>query len=1839
MNATRVVTSLEHESFPTAPSTKISQKNGIWRAAVLNRFCFLGLVAFAILSLPCRVFSIDCTCGVPVYIHVKNAGGTAWGGCSVGNPIYLCDANGNGGASVSGGGIGALGVGQEAVAVVYQAPYSTWNYTVRLPYNCGDVPAPTPPMHVVPVTTGCGPCYPPGVSYDVTLYIWPGGRGIYDNKNHSPKLAANGSGCGMPVWHVSEPYESLWLIDEPLGYQPAIGPRLSFALAYNQRDTDSGVDRNIFSVGRKWAFSLLSYVAKDVNANTVVYLPEGGSITFTNSTDFLTNTRLTGDTTNGFTLFHPDGSKNVYSFAVTNSSGGFLKAFMKEQWNAINQKTRFDYGSYTPADFPVIRLLDVVDGDGRTNYIYYATNNVYSTNLIAQVVDGFSRTAYLAYDSQGRITNITDVAGLSSGIGYDSSDDWATNLVTPYGTTGFKITDFWDGVVAPNGRSVEITEPDGSKQLYLYTNSAPGVASSYATNQIPNTYPYSNSFETNSLDVRNTFHWGPLQYSNLSTNFLLSGDLGQLQSGDYLKAHMKHWLLESSNTVSEVLSMERQPSPDGTTEGQKTWYDHAGKTNINYIGAQVLPLVVANVLPDGTTAFVRSDRNSLGNPTANASTYSIGANVYLRTNFYGYATNEIDLLTVTNALGIRVSSNYFNGYHQVLTNYNASNEMTFYSYNTNQQLASITRPNGLVTTNIYFTSGTSTNWLDRTMDFSGSTYFRTNAFTYGANGLLYSHTDERGLTITNYWDNLQRLTGRLYPDGTTTSNLYYRLDGQSYPNSSGGTNLLDLTATRDRITNWTYFAYDVMRRTIYETNAVGTVTAYGYCQCGALESATSALGKPEQLVTYHAHDNQGRRTSTIYPDTSGMTVAYDSLGRVTNVVTGLSSVTNYYNNQGLVTTSSNAFGRVFSATYDVLDRATNTVDANAITITSTYDNLGRPLTRGYPDGGQEKFVYTLNIAGVTSYTNQLGSNVVNYAYDALGRKTNEVNPAISTNSFAYDAGGSLTNLTDGKGQITRWNYDQYGRATNKVDATSTEIFRYQYDAGNRLTNRWTAAKGSTTYKYDQIGNLTNVLYPVSSALTMNYDALSRLTNMLDAVGTTSYGYANQFLASEDGPWDNDTISYTYANRLRSGLSLLQPNASSWTQSYGYDTANRLNTLSSHAGTFGYSYNVGQSVSPASLIGKLTLPNGAYITNTFDSVGRLLTTKLLNSSASVLNSHAYGYNLASQRTTLTNTAGNYVNYTYDLIGELKTATGKESGGSSRAHEQFGYAYDAAGNLNYRTNNALVQTFAANNLNELSSVTRSGTLTVAGGSSGATTNVTVNGSAASRYNDNTFALAGFTVTNGNNTFTAIAQDAYGRKDTNSTSFNLPSTVSFLYDSNGNLTSDGTRGFDYDDENQVTRVTVTNSWKSEFTYDGKFRRRVRKEFSWQNGSWVATSEVHYIYDGNVVIQERTALNVPQVTYTRTASRLLARSDMTDVTPIHIYFHIDGNANVTAMVNSQQIVVAKYVYDPFGNVLSKTGPLAEANTYRFSSQEYHQNSGLLLYLRRAYDPNLQRWLNRDPIAESGGINLYGYVRNNPVNDTDPFGLTNQPGDFGWSWYSIPVSGLTTANYNYFFPPLSLQLFNTTSINIPAILAQQELHDLIYPPVQGGPSATISAYVDPNSYNALMIGAPWAVVASPVGKEMAFNNAWDILTTPGVGIAGDWLSSLWKCPAGRKTVGDILAGHSSDTMIHLTTATEEELATATFPHFTPPHTTPGVLQGSSWVQLGDVSHMTLAEYQELVVGQPAAGYGNGVTAFVTHPPSSVFAPVNVPNLADVQEFINGAVVKPGAYVPLPGKP
>jgi RHS repeat-associated protein len=532
-----------------------------------------------------------------------------------------------------------------------------------------------------------------------------------------------------------------------------------------------------------------------------------------------------------------------------------------------------------------------------------------------------------------------------------------------------------------------------------------------------------------------------------------------------------------------------------------------------------------------------------------------------------------------------------------------------------------------------------------------------------------------------------------------------------------------------------------------------------------------------------------------------------------------------------------------------------------------------------------------------------------------------------------------------------------------------------------------------------------------------YDAANRLTNMVDAVGTNALAWTPWgALASEDGPWDQDTVTCGQNEALlRQALSLVQPNRGPWTQSYTYDDQWRLTNLTSGAGTFAYAWDGAQTTLPA----QVDLPNSAFITNTFDDLGRLTSTVLKNSGGTTLNSHAYVYDAANERTRQTLKDGNYWDYGYDPLGQLTSAKGKESGGTSRLQEQLTYGYDAAGNLLGRTNNNLQQTFTLSNvLNQLSTVTRNTNLTVVGMTTPAATSVTLNGAGATLYADKTFAKEVTSVSAGTNTFTAIASDG-SRTDTNAVTVSLPGSVTFQYDGNGNLTSDGRRAFDYDDANQLTAVQVTNAWRSEFKYDGLGRRRVRTEKVWQSSAWVTASETRYVYDHMLVLQERDANNLPTVTYTRGIDLggglqraggiggLLARTDFQGT----VFYHADAGGNITALIDGYQNLVARYRYDPFGNLLGLSGSMADANLYRFSSKEWHGNSGLYYYGFRFYEPSLQRWLNRDPLGDShrrrhrgvasnadgasclrpndpSAFNVYNFVGNQPPGAFDPMGL-----------------------------------------------------------------------------------------------------------------------------------------------------------------------------------------------------------------------------------------------------------
>src|SRR5207244_12365938 len=93
---------------------------------------------------------------------------------------------------------------------------------------------------------------------------------------------------------------------------------------------------------------------------------------------------------------------------------------------------------------------------------------------------------------------------------------------------------------------------------------------SWQTSEVP-TLPYANTLNTTFMNTNNSFHWNRQQYAALNSTFLSSGNFNDLTVADYNIARMRHWLNTPDDTkAAGTLSMQREPSPDGTIRGQRS---------------------------------------------------------------------------------------------------------------------------------------------------------------------------------------------------------------------------------------------------------------------------------------------------------------------------------------------------------------------------------------------------------------------------------------------------------------------------------------------------------------------------------------------------------------------------------------------------------------------------------------------------------------------------------------------------------------------------------------------------------------------------------------------------------------------------------------------------------------------------------------------------------------------------------------------------------------------------------------------------------------------------------------------------------------------------------------------------------------------------------------------------------------------------------------------------------------------------------------------------------------------------------------------------------------------
>ncbi len=176
--------------------------------------------------------------------------------------------------------------------------------------------------------------------------------------------------------------------------------------------------------------------------------------------------------------------------------------------------------------------------------------------------------------------------------------------------------------------------------------------------------------------------------------------------------------------------------------------------------------------------------------------------------------------------------------------------------------------------------------------------------------------------------------------------------------------------------------------------------------------------------------------------------------------------------------------------------------------------------------------------------------------------------------------------------------------------------------------------------------------------------------------------------------------------------------------------------------------------------------------------------------------------------------------------------------------------------------------------------------------------------------------------------------------------------------------------------------------YTYDG-FNRRIKKErFKATNIGWSLDSCTNYLYAVDNEIGSADAQNnilelriLGEGLGAEIGAAVALELHGKTYVPVH-----DRQGSVVCLLDLEGKVVEHYRYDVFGNQIS--GTETSINPWRFSSKRHDDETGLINFGRRYYDPTLGKWLTQDPLGLKAGPNLYAYCLNNPLGHVDPFGL-----------------------------------------------------------------------------------------------------------------------------------------------------------------------------------------------------------------------------------------------------------
>jgi RHS repeat-associated protein len=846
---------------------------------------------------------------------------------------------------------------------------------------------------------------------------------------------------------------------------------------------------------------------------------------------------------------------------------------------------------------------------------------------------------------------------------------------------------------------------------------------------------------------------------------------------------------------------------------------------------------------------------------------------------------------------------------------------------------------------------------ERTIDLNTGVTLRT--FEYDEDDQLMRIFDQFNKAVTIERDNAKVPTALVSPNGhrtVLTIDSNNRLQQITYPD--GGTYSFD---------------YDPDGMLTVKTDPNGNRVNYRYSSTGKLGRITDEEGGSTVYTRRRNYDGsilikvtsaEGKVRSYLDDDKNGYrTVTTDANGNRTEFIDPI----------GPTATSHLSNGTRLDYQY-TLDQRSKRKYPQTVTET-TPSGLARNTTRNRQyeddngDGAHDRFVNTISINGKPTIVEQdviqaeirtsspEGRSIIT-RYDPLTLATESVHtPGLHPMHFEYDGKGRLTAIS-----------------------TDTRRTQFIYNGDGFLESVINPDQRTTTFEHDAVGRVVAIHRPDGSTIRHQYDPMGNLKMLINAAEIEhGFDYNKVNLKAEYATPGSGVYRYHY-NRDRQLIEIEFPSGRAL--NYIYE-GNQLTEVQTPVDSIDYSYRCCRQLESASKAGE---------TISFQYDGKLVTTQFLSG---LLNRE--------------------IRYTYNddfMVEEIRYA----EGGEVLAYDDDGLLTErGAFEIERNADNGLPDSLTDGSYNETRLYNGYGEISEkvvaigpripmewvvvrdAVGRIIRKTEIVNNESVELSYSYDAMdrlrqvARNGFMVEN-------YTYDSRGVRIKESNHYKGTTAIFYHYSDEDHLLTSGDTVYTYNmdgyltsknEEGRITtyrynllgnllEVILPDGVRISYDYD-PLGRRISKRINGvivEKYLWESLTRLLGVYDSadNLIMRFRYVNARMPVAMTHKGNSY--------------YLVYDPIGSLRGIVDEDGNFVKQVDYDSFGKVITDSAPSLTI-PFGFAGGLYDADTHLIRFSQRDYDPDIGRWTAKDPIFFSGGdTDLYGYVRNDPINFIDPYGL-----------------------------------------------------------------------------------------------------------------------------------------------------------------------------------------------------------------------------------------------------------